>query len=113
MAIGKDISVFKTGNDLSVEGITRRRLKGDTFDIYEFIANTDYTILHNTRRYPSSLDEKTGYMIPGDAYDVFALRYTYFSRVTNTSVVSTLCECRSMDAAIEAGNSIDVLNMAS
>jgi len=102
---------FQTGNDFSLDGVTRRRLKADTFDTYEFIGYNDVTISHFTRRRPAEYDKKTGYMIAGEAYDVYALRQrTEDTNFDASSITHTLGEYSTMVEAINAGKKV-ILNL--
>lgn len=72
----KKATLFQTGNDLS-EGLVsvQRRLKGDTFDVYEFIEDDSVTIKHSAKRGAPILIKEDKYngntYVAGDAYDVF------------------------------------------
>lgn len=69
-------TLFQTGNDLS-EGLVSvsRRLKGDTFDVYELIEDCDVTIKHSAKRGAPVLIKEDKYngntYAAGIAYDVF------------------------------------------
>ena len=70
-------TLFQTGNDLSddFKKICYRRLKSNSFDVYQMIENSNVSIKHSTKRGPSELIEedsiKGNTYIAGIAYDSF------------------------------------------
>ena len=69
--------LFETGNDLSDDfmKVCYRRMKSDSFDVYEMIRNPKVSIKHRARRGPSELIKedpiKGNTYVAGIAYDSF------------------------------------------
>ena len=70
-------TLFQTGNDLSDSfmKVCYRRLKGNSFDVYEMIANPNVSIKHHSRRGSSELIKEDpingNTYAAGIAYDSF------------------------------------------
>lgn len=70
-------TLFETGNDLSEDfmKVCYRRMKTNSFDVYEMIENSNVSIKHHTRRGPSDFvgytDNGSAQYIAGIAYDSF------------------------------------------
>lgn len=70
-------TLFETGNDLSDDfmKVCYRRMKSDSFDVYQMIENSKVSIKHRARRGPSELIEENpingNTYIAGIAYDSF------------------------------------------
>ena len=69
--------LFQTGNDLSDNfmKVCYRRMKANSFDVYEMIGNANVSIKHHARRGPSELIKedsiKGNTYVAGVAYDSF------------------------------------------
>ena len=69
--------LFETGNDLSDDfmKVCYRRMKSDSFDVYEMIGNPKVSIKHRARRGPSELIKEDpiegNTYVAGIAYDSF------------------------------------------
>jgi hypothetical protein len=69
--------LFETGNDLSDDfmKVCYRRMKSDSFDVYEMIGNFKVSINHRARRGPSELIKEDpingNTYVAGIAYDSF------------------------------------------
>jgi hypothetical protein len=70
-------TLFQTGNDLSNNfmKVCYRRMKANSFDVYEMIGNSNVSIKHHARRGPSELIKedpiKGNTYVAGVAYDSF------------------------------------------
>ena len=77
MTATQTMILFETGNDLSDDfmKVCYRRMKSDSFDVYEMIGNSKVSIKHRARRGPSELIEEDpingNTYIAGIAYDSF------------------------------------------
>jgi hypothetical protein len=77
MTATQTMILFETGNDLSDDfmKVCYRRMKSDSFDVYEMIGNSKVSINHRARRGPSELikeDPINGNTnVAGIAYDSF------------------------------------------
>ena len=70
-------TLFQTGNDLSDDfmSICYRALKGNTFDVYRMIDDSDVSINHRAKRGPS---EFVGYSESGNAQYIAGIAYDSF-----------------------------------
>lgn len=70
-------TLFETGNDLSDDfmKVCYRRMKSDSFDVYEMIENSKVSINHRTRRGPS---EFVGYTENGSAQYIAGIAHDSF-----------------------------------
>ena len=77
MTATQTMILFETGNDLSDDfmKVCYRRMKSDSFDVYEMIGNSKVSINHRARRGPSELLKedpiKGNTYVAGIAYDSF------------------------------------------
>jgi phosphoribosylformylglycinamidine (FGAM) synthase-like amidotransferase family enzyme len=70
-------TLFQTGNDLSDDFMKfcYRRMKANSFDVYEMIGNSNVSIKHHARRGPS---EFVGYTENGSAQYIAGVAYDSF-----------------------------------
>ena len=70
-------TLFETGNDLSDDfmKVCYRRMKSDSFDVYEMIGNSKVSIQHRARRGPS---EFVGYTESGNAQYIAGIAHDSF-----------------------------------
>lgn len=70
-------TLFETGNDLSDDfmKVCYRRMKTNSFDVYEMIGNSNVSIKHHARRGPS---EFVGYTENGSAQYIAGVAYDSF-----------------------------------
>ncbi|NCV79984.1 MAG: hypothetical protein EBW25_04280, partial [Actinobacteria bacterium] len=70
-------TLFETGNDLSDDfmKVCYRRMKSNSFDVYEMIGNSKVSIQHRARRGPS---EFVGYSESGNAQYIAGIAYDSF-----------------------------------
>jgi hypothetical protein len=77
MTATQTMILFETGNDLSDDfmKVCYRRMKSDSFDVYEMIGNSKVSIKHRARRGPSELIKEDpingNTYVAGIAYDSF------------------------------------------
>jgi hypothetical protein len=77
MTATQTMILFETGNDLSDDfmKVCYRRMKSDSFDVYEMIGNSKVSINHRARRGPSELIKEDpingNTYVAGIAYDSF------------------------------------------
>jgi hypothetical protein len=70
-------TLFQTGNDLSDDftKVCYRRMKANSFDVYEMIGNSNVSIKHHARRGPS---EFVGYTENGSAQYLAGIAHDSF-----------------------------------
>lgn len=70
-------TLFETGNDLSDDfmKVCYRRMKSNSFDVYEMIGNSKVSIQHRARRGPS---EFVGYTESGNAQYIAGIAHDSF-----------------------------------
>lgn len=77
MTATQTMILFETGNDLSDDfmKVCYRRMKSNSFDVYEMIGNSKVSINHRARRGPSELIKEDpingNTYVAGIAYDSF------------------------------------------
>jgi hypothetical protein len=70
-------TLFQTGNDLSQDfmKVCYRRMKNDSFDVYEMIGNSNVSINHRARRgapeFAGYTENGSAQYIAGEAFDSF------------------------------------------
>lgn len=67
------MTLFQQGNDLSDDfmKVCYRRMRANTFDVYQMIDNPDVEIKHRARYDKPVWNEESQCYFPGDAYDSF------------------------------------------
>ena len=91
-SIMSQATLFQTGNDLSDDfmKVCYRRMKTNSFDIYQMIGNPNVSIKHRTRRGPS---EFVGYSENGNANYIAGIAFDSFDVwVQNGNGSSCVCE---------------------
>lgn len=91
-SIMSQATLFQTGNDLSEDfmKVCYRRMKTNSFDVYQMIENSNVSIKHQTRRGPS---EFVGYSDNGNAHYIAGVAFDSFNVwVSNGNESSCVCE---------------------